>query len=201
MSAVLVKAYGAPAIDRREILRYAGAGAASPELDRLLDECLGEVERELHYRVCYGVFPVSLRADALDLGFTEVRSRDLKKNLEGCESIVLFAATVGLAPDRLIARYSRTAPARALIHQAIGAERVESLCDSFCREIGAEFAAKGLSARPRFSPGYGDLPLDMQREIFRALDCPKRIGLTLSSSLLMSPTKSVTAIIGIRGNT
>ena len=54
----------------------------------------------------------------------------------------------------------------------------------------------GLAVRPRFSPGYGDLPLALQREVFAALDCPRRIGLTLSDSLLMSPTKSVTALIG-----
>ena len=51
--------------------------------------------------------------------------------------------------------------------------------------------------RPRFSPGYGDLPIEIQKDIFRALDCPRRIGLTLNENLLMSPTKSVSAIIGI----
>ena len=44
---------------------------------------------------------------------------------------------------------------------------------------------------------YGDLPLEMQKDIFNVLDCSKRIGLTLNESLLMSPSKSVTAIIGI----
>ena len=59
------------------------------------------------------------------------------------------------------------------------------------------FQRSGCS--PGFSPGYGDLPLDLQREIFAALDCPKRIGVSLNESLLMSPSKSVSAIIGLGG--
>ena len=73
--------------------------------------------------------------------------------------------------------------------QALGAERVEALCDAFC----AEFEG----AKMRFSPGYGDLPLDTQRALFALLDCPRKLGLTLNESLLMSPSKSVTAIMGL----
>ena len=56
----------------------------------------------------------------------------------------------------------------------------------------------GKTLAARFSPGYGDLPLEFQREIFRALDVPRRIGVSLGSSCLMSPSKSVTAIVGIK---
>ena len=65
---------------------------------------------------------------------------------------------------------------------------------AICREL-AENDSKS-NFRPRFSPGYGDFPLTAQRDIFAILDCPKRIGLSLNQSLLLSPTKSVTAVIG-----
>ena len=81
--------------------------------------------------------------------------------------------------------------------QAIGAERIEALCNAFSLEMKNEYAKSGRSLRPRFSAGYGDLPLELQREIFNALGCERRIGLTLNDSLIMSPSKSVTAIIGI----
>ena len=51
--------------------------------------------------------------------------------------------------------------------------------------------------KPRFSAGYGDFPLSAQKEIFGMLDCARQIGLTLNDSLLMSPTKSVTSIVGL----
>ena len=131
----------------------------------------------------------------LDLTFARTQSVSLRDHLDGCEEVLLLGATVGLELDRLINRYSRVAPAKALMLQAIGAERIEALCDAFCHELGVELSQCG-EMRPRFSPGYGDLPLELQRDIFRVLDCPRKIGLTLNDSLLMTPTKSVTALVG-----
>lgn len=183
-----IGSYPAPPFDRREILRYAGVRGDAPELAGILEECLSEIADKLTYRVCYAEFPIEFKGACIDLGFAQTSSRALRKQLEGCGSIVLFAATVGIALDRAIARYAGISPARALLLQAIGAERIEALCDRFNEEHPGE----------RFSPGYGDLPLELQRDIFAALDCPRRIGLTLNESMLMSPSKSVTAIIGVK---
>ena len=90
---------------------------------------------------------------SLDLGFTVTHSRDLQKNLKGCCRIILFGATVGLELDRLIARYGRLSPSKALCFQAIGAERIESLCNAFNDEIDEIFREQGMYTRPRFSPG------------------------------------------------
>ena len=177
---VCTKNYAAPPVDRREILRYAGVRGDALEIEALLQECLAEVEGKLIYKVCCDTFPVSF--------FDPLGSEGLKKHLEGCREAVIFAATVGIGIDRLIARYSSISPTKALLFQAIGAERIEALCDEFNAELGGG----------RFSPGYGDLPLEFQKEIFKILDCPKRIGLTLNESMLMSPSKSVTAIIGVK---
>lgn len=182
-----------PPLSRREIIRYAGGGEDSGETAALVSHCISEALPQMTYKVCYKSYPVSAKGNELDLGFARVVSDNLQNNLKGCGSILLFAATVGIEIDRLIMKYGRISPAKALIMQAIGAERIESLCDVFCEELKKE----GLPIRPRFSPGYGDLSLELQKEIFSALDCPKRIGLTLNSSMLMSPTKSVTAIVGI----
>ena len=194
-SAVHLKTYPEPPLDRREILRYAGGGDAA-EVHSLMEECLREVSGKLSYRVCWRRFPVRVYPVGLDLGFAVVKSEKLKKNLSGCDEMILFAATVGLELDRLIARYGRVSPAKGLMLQAIGAERIEGLCDIFCAELRE---AEGC-IKPRFSPGYGDLPLTLQRDIFAVLDCPRRIGLSLNDSLLMSPSKSVTAIVGIGGD-
>ena len=194
---VYTKSYDPPAYDRKEILRYAGVRAPGEEIGKLMESCLEELAGRISCKVCYAEFPVRVEDGELDLGFAKVRSADLRKNLAGCESIVLFAATVGLEIDRLIARYARLEPSRAFLFQAIGAERIESLCNLFNREVNAEKGKLGSGTRPRFSPGYGDLELTVQRDIFRVLDCPRKIGLTLNETCLMSPTKSVTALIGV----
>lgn len=194
---VYTKSYEPPKINEREILRYAGVRESSPEIMELLSTCLAELEGRLTYKVCYCEVPISVEGDNIDFGFSAVKSSKLGKNLSKSSSAVLFAATVGIELDRLIARYSKLSPAKAFMLQAIGAERIESLCDVFNQEIKERAARDGGNTAPRFSPGYGDLPLEFQRDIFSVLDCPRKIGLTLNDCLLMSPSKSVTAIIGI----
>lgn len=187
--------FSLPPVNRREVLRYAGAKEESPELTALLEETLTEASPLLAGHVCWQEFPIHRREDVLVLPFVQIRSDSLRRNLIGCDRVILFGATVGLGIDRLITRYGRLSPAKALLLQAIGAERIEALCDVFCNHVCREYS--GLHMRPRFSPGYGDLPLDLQTDIFRVLDCSRKIGLTLNESLLMSPSKSVTAIIGL----
>lgn len=194
---VFVRTYTAPEYNKKEILRYAGMKEASDEIGAIIDECIAELGKKLVFKVCFCNVNVSQCDNMLDFGFTKVQSKDLEKNLKNCKSAVLFAATTGIEIDRLIARYATLSPVKSLIFQAIGAERIESLCDMFNAEIVSETARTGKRCRPRFSPGYGDLPLEFQREIFRVLDCPRKIGLSLNESMLMSPSKSVTAFIGV----
>lgn len=195
---IMIRRYSSVPVDEGEILRYAGVRPDGREENlSLVRELLPSALSAMRYSVSYAEFKIARAKNALDLGFLNTDSKDLSKNLDGCDSVIVFAATVGIEIDRLIAKCSITSPSRALILQAIGAERIESLSNLFTAEIAAEKAALGLSLKPRFSPGYGDLPIETQKNIFEALDCPRKIGLSLNGSLLMSPSKSVTAIIGI----
>lgn len=186
-----------PPVDRGEALRYAGCRRPGPADLELLESCLVELGDRLRGRVCWETYPVIPLGGGVDLGFARTGSRDLTRRLAGCGTCVLFAATVGLEMDRLIARYGGVSPARSLFFQAIGAERIEALCDTFCRQMADDLARQGRGVTVRFSPGYGDVPLGLQSDIFRVLDCPRKIGLTLNESLLMSPSKSVTAVFGV----
>ena len=191
------KTYPVLPYNRTEILRYAGARDGTPDILALLEECLAELEGKLALRVCWTEVPLAVQGTSLDMGGITVSSAALATHLADCGQVILFAATAGIGLDRLIARYSRVSPVKALLFQAIGAERIECLCDAFCGEMTAQKATLGQGMTRRFSPGYGDLPLDLQRSLFQLLDCPRKIGLTLNESMLMSPSKSVTALLGI----
>lgn len=180
-----------PPVDERAALRYSGAREETPAVRALLQECLALAGNAAAPAVCWLEAPLTF-GETLGLGFAETASRDLRRALTGCGSSLVFCATVGLEFDRLIARY-RFEPAKALMLQAIGTERVEALCDLFCDTLG-----KTRPLTPRFSPGYGDLPLSFQTAIFAALDPPKHLGVTLGETLLMTPSKSVTALAGFR---
>ena len=192
---VLVKTYSAPSVDKREILRYAGCrGEVDDATAALLEECLLECLPVCVYRICYRLFDVKQNDGGLAIGNLQTNSVALRGNLEGCDKAVVFAATLGLDMDRLIAKYAGVKTAKALLFQAIGTERIEALCDVFCEDLQREYA----QVKQRFSAGYGDFSISAQKEIFTMLDCSRQIGLTLNDSLLMSPTKSVTAIVGVK---
>lgn len=206
---IITKTYEAPSIDEVEILRYAGykfknEEEVDAETRSLLATCLKELEGKLEYKVCYRELPAALDGDVCDFGFFQIASKHLAHHLSGASRVVVFAATLGVGIDRLITKYSSLSPAKALMFQAIGAERIEALCDTFCEDVRKMYAVNGVDKQaganqklPRFSPGYGDLSLGTQRDVFAVLECEKKIGLTLNSSLLMSPSKSVTAFVGI----
>ena len=195
-SVILSKAYIKPPFCVKEILRYAGCREEREEISILLKECINEVKYKLSYKVCYRELPIKTDGNICDFEVFSVQSEKLARNLKDCEKVILFAATVGVEIDRLIGKYGRLSPVKALLFQAIGAERIEALCDAFCADIKEEY---NVGLKPRFSPGYGDLSLSAQKDIFLVLDCERRIGLTLNSSLLMSPSKSVTAFVGLGG--
>ena len=197
MNTVFLKHFSPPPISRREILRYAGVKVADDATNALLDDCLKETENVFSYSVCYSEFPVSFCDGFIDFSFIKTESKDLFKNLAGCHQVAVFAATIGIGLDRLVSRYTKISPARALMLNAIGTERIESLCDTFYSTLSEEKEKEGLFTVPRYSPGYGDLPLEFQKHIFSVLDPSRKIGLSLNESLLMSPSKSVTAIIGL----
>ena len=111
--------------------------------------------------------------------------------------VLLFAATLGIEADRLIERARVRSMAEVSILQAASAAMIEAYCDDINRRIKEEAHARGLYVRPRYSPGYGDLALKSQKDFFALLKPEKETGITLTSSLIMVPTKSVTALIGL----
>lgn len=189
--------FDAPPVRRREMLRYSGCIAETLEISRLADKCCEEIAGRLSYRVCYDIFDLRREGNFLCFADIKTASETLAAAFDGCNGVLVFGATVGAEMDRLIMKYSSIQPSMALMMQALGAERIESLCDAFCEMTAAELSKQGKTLMPRVSPGYGDISLAMQKDIFALLDCPRKIGLTLNDRLIMSPSKSVTAFAGI----
>lgn len=187
-SIVYKKSYEAPPIDKREALRYAGVKGSDGMAETILDECIDLSATRLSYKLAYRIL------DKDELPEAVTASRTAASFLGESRSAILVMATVGMELDRLIARYERISSPHALMLSALGSERVEALVDLFEEDISSEVGELGR----RFSPGYGDIPLSAQVELFRLIEPHRYIGLSLSESLLMSPSKSVSAIIPIK---
>ena len=190
--------------DRKEIIRYLGYHGVSPdeEVLREIELCVEQLQKAVTPRYVYEKFPLSRSRgqnseEQLCFAGITVASRNLSANLQGCSAVYLMAVTLGPGPDLLIRRAGIEKVSRAVILQAAAAAMTETWCDQVNERIRLEAERNGLYTRPRYSPGYGDLPLTMQTDISRILNMPKEIGVSLTDTLLMTPSKSVTALIGV----
>lgn len=178
-------------IDPKEVAVYLGYYSAKDVPEELITECIEEFNSTVSYRACFAEIPVSLGSCA-DLGFIKTESESLKKNLCGCSHAYIFAATTGFDSQRLIERNSVISPLKGIVTDCVGSAAIEAFCD----KVNLSFDNCDF-LRPRFSPGYGDLPIECQKNIIEFLNTSKNIGVSLTDSMMMTPVKSVTAIIGI----
>lgn len=183
----------------KEAVRYLGFGknAVDDRTLALIRESFEDLDREAGKKSVHRVFDIRQTADdRILIGPMDITSKSLGRNLKGCDKVILFGATLGTGVDRLITRISLTDMAKAAVLQACAAAELEDYCDECQKKIAGMMEEEGRYLRPRFSPGYGDFDIRHQETLMRMLDCAKTIGLTMTDSFMMTPTKSVTALIG-----
>lgn len=187
-------------IDRKEIRRY--LGIKEPEADvateQLMTYCVNRLCVEAAPKSVFRAFDVThpLR-NIVKINDLSVVSENLSCNLRDCTCVYLMAATLGVGVDRMIARASASKMSEAVVLQAAAAAMIETYCDEINKTLRQEAQLQGLYCRPRFSPGYGDFAIEHQRSIVHLLDAPRKIGLTVTESMMLAPAKSVTAVVGL----
>lgn len=132
--------------------------------------------------------------DAVDLGFGILPGHDLSRALEGCDTAYVLAVTLGLGSERFLRTPGELSS--RFFADALASSLAESACDEVERII--RLLEPGASFCPRFSPGYGDLPLTVQKPLLETLDARRLLGITLSPTCIMTPMKSITAILGVK---
>lgn len=185
-----------PDID--EILRYLRVrGEAPEELRAQVEAAAEELAETLRPQFVYRVFPLEHGEGGIALqgGGVTLTGGLAAKMLRSCDAAVLLCCTLGMEFERRLRALERRDMGKAVILDACGSAWVEAGCDAAEREIAERFSGRFLT--DRFSPGYGDLPLSLQRSVLDALDAKRRLGIHLSESFLMTPSKSVTAVIGL----
>lgn len=188
-------------LNREEVLRYLGYhGTSIPEsLNQLIDSCIQTTLQTIAPKYLYRQFSIQKTEGGIRLTDTPVllTGNSILEHLENCQEIYLLCVTIGFEIEKLIRLKMLTAPDEGVIFDSCASTAVEALADLCNREIVQEAAKQKLNTTWRFSPGYGDLPLTVQRPILEIMDTHRKIGLSLNESLLLTPNKSVTAIIGL----
>ncbi|MCL2208902.1 MAG: hypothetical protein FWB89_01935 [Treponema sp.] len=163
------------------------------------DEITGIFKKKVTPKNTYVVYDCKIDNASVTLNEITIYSVSLAKHLEGCHRAVLLAATLGTNADVLINKYSIQDMGKALIAQKVCTAMIEAYLDETEKRIMQISELKELSSVTRYSPGYGDFDIACQKDILRLLNA-SRIGLSLTEGFMLVPSKSVTAVIGLKKN-
>ena len=188
-------------INKEEVLRYLGYKGQDIDenMTNTIEECREEIKKLITPRVIYSYKNIKSSDDGVEVITTNLvlKGNDIKEHLKNSTECVLMAVTLGNEIERQTRLYEKTNLTKALILDACATTAVEEVCDIVENNIKEKAISNGMNITFRYSPGYGDLALDVQNSFLRTLDAGKKIGLTVSENNLLFPRKSVTAIIGI----
>lgn len=184
-------------LDQKEILRYLGCRVVHPprELLESVTACSRMVLDTARPKTVWRLLPLEgVHPVGTDVLF---QGEDIRRHLSDCDQVLLMAATLGPEVEHLLLRAQVLDMAQALILDSCASAAIEAVCNRLEGELRSRFLKQGRYLTDRFSPGYGDFPIQQQPELCSLLDTQRRIGLTLSSSGIMIPRKSVTAVLGL----
>ena len=184
--------------DPEQVLRYMGTPPhrADEALRALVARCDEELRQAVQPRwlsLTVGICPEE-GGVRLDNGLL-LGGEDIKAHLTGCDRAVLLCATLGVQADRLIRAAQCSDVLRALALDCCASDLVEQLCDRAEAELHSAFPRCHFPYR--YSPGYGDLPIALNNDLLAALNAPVRLGLCATPGHILTPRKSVTAILGV----
>lgn len=185
-------------LDEQEILRYLGypaGNAPDPEVAALIRQCSTRLLETARPKYIENIFPLNHTEGAVMLSGSDIRltGNAITNHLQNCTQCVIMAATLGIEADRAIRQAQLSIMTEALVMDACATAFIEAVCDEAEAEINQKYGPCNF----RFSPGYGDLPITLQKDLLAILQAEKKIGLHVNTSNLLIPGKSVTAILGV----
>ena len=185
-------------IDKSELLRYLGykgqqyGEKIEENIDTAISLCLEKITpRSVIKKYSLVKEPLSLKGTNMIL-----QGKDIAKHLEDCNEAYILGATIGFEIEKTVNKLMNENPLLGVIVDSASICAIESYCDDLCEELQRQ---NDKQLTWRFSCGYGDFPLEQQKDFVSLLEMQKRIGVFINEdSFMMSPQKSVTAIIGIK---
>lgn len=181
-----------PKVDRATALRYMGAVGWEPDVasSALMDRAEQKLLDTATPRAVWRQLPWA----ELPL---EGCGRDLERHLQGCEAVVVMAATLGSEVDTMLRRMELTDIALAATADAMASVLLEQVCDALEAELRQAQQVQGRYLTGRFAPGYGDCPLELNDAICMMADSVRGCGIAVTAQHLLVPRKSTTALLGV----
>ena len=168
----------------------------SPVFRRRADDLYLRLRGAVRGRGRMTQLPFKIAGETLDFSAFQIKSKDLSRIFAHCQSCVFMSVTLGPEVDRLLARVQKEDMADAVLLDALASSEVELMCDRSEQSV-AEKLKDGQYMTMRYSPGYGDVPLEVSAYILSLLGVRGDTGISMTDSFMLVPVKSVTAMIGI----
>lgn len=185
-------------ISRAEALRYMGVhGEPDERLTALIDECETELLAAACPRFVWRIFDIVRSEGEISLSGCDFSliGIDIERHLEGCTKAAITAATLSAEADRLLKRLQLSDGAKAVAADALASVLAEHTSERARQAVSAEMT--GYSATWCYAAGYGDFPLEQAAQLLTAVDASRKIGVTCTSSNMMTPQKSIVGIVGL----
>ena len=163
----------------------------------LLKECEELVISHSVPRYSYKIFDIATCDSGINVLGTKLilTGEDIKLHLKDCYGIVLMCATLSYKIDELIRRTQIEDMAKAVVINSLSSVAIEQICNMAEEDI--KEAIKDCYLTYRYGVGYGDFPLEHEKDILDIIDAMKNIGLCVTDGNILTPLKSVVCVIGI----
>lgn len=180
-------------INKNEILKYLGyrTGEVPADIMEEIDEAISIVNKCARPKYVFRFFDID------DEVLKEIAvGRDMAELLRSSFKVILFAVTLGNEIEMEIRKLSFTNLSMSVVVDATASAAIEAFAEELDKSFQKEFSEFYLT--DRFSPGYGDMPISIQNYFLTAINAKKEIGITTTAEGIMTPRKSITAIMGFR---
>lgn len=188
-------------VPKNQVLRYLGYRnqQISTEMNCMIDEIRKECKSLINPKIVYSRYRNHIENDHVCIDSTNLilKGKDIRSHLSYSNEVFILAATIGNLIEKRIKLYETVNLTKAVILDACATTAIEEFLDCLQENLKSMLCSENLSLTFRYSPGYGDLSLDIQQNIINILGADKFIGLHVTEHSLLIPRKSVTAIIGI----
>lgn len=183
-------------VDAKETKRYAGLQRADFKQELIDDACM-EAQLLIQPKGVWEIYDYDPTTGKILPDMLMLEGNSIKKHLRDSCKIVFLSATVGEAIEEQVTKYFHEGKySFSVLLDAAATTAVEQVADAMEKTIFNEAKRQGLSMTWRFSPGYGDWPIQQQPEVLK-LAQGNIIGVSLTESLMLMPRKSITAVIGL----
>lgn len=197
---VIMPIFNAPltSLNKNELKRYAGLSANTDFPDTLVSDACLEAQSLVVLRGIWEIYPYDNTNNIIIADQPiSLTGASIIRHLKVAEKIAVMAVTIGSQLETEVTRRFEAGDyTLGLLLDAAGTTAVEANADYISTIIEEAASREGYSTLSRFSPGYGDWDITNQPEIL-ALSGGQQIDINVSSTCMLLPRKSVTAVIGL----